>query len=250
MLLLCSACRKKKPSKSFCKNKGSKRGFDCYCKKCRAQYYRAGRTWPDAKDRKADGIARGVKLCPSCQTEKQRDEFYKSSRADGLSAYCKSCCTLSGAAYYASPKGQKAAKDYNSRPDVIARIEAWKRATPRHMLSKGLNVALKRRPTANPVSVNELLTMWLAQEGKCAISGIAMTWRGGKTMATSISIDRIESSAGYSKNNVRLICTAINRFRGNGSDAEMIEMARAIIAKADASAGPTWKPHLVHSEAA
>jgi hypothetical protein len=60
-----------------------------------------------------------------------------------------------------------------------------------------------------------------------------MTWGRGKVTATSISLDRIDADGGYTAGNVRLLCHAVNAFRGRMSDSEMIAMARAIVAKAD-----------------
>jgi len=48
-----------------------------------------------------------------------------------------------------------------------------------------------------------------------------------------MSLDRIDNSQGYVIGNVRLICYSINAFRANGTDAEMIAIARAIVATAD-----------------
>ena len=56
---------------------------------------------------------------------------------------------------------------------------------------------------------------------------------------------------GYERRNLRLVCWQANMFKNEWSDAEMLDMARAIVAKADAEdPRPTWKPYLVHSEVA
>lgn len=70
--------------------------------------------------------------------------------------------------------------------------------------------------------------------------GIKMTWAQGKVLPTSISLDRIDHTQGYSSDNLRLICHAVNAFKGQMTDAEMLVMARAIIAKADDSE-PSWR---------
>ncbi len=63
-------------------------------------------------------------------------------------------------------------------------------------------------------------------------------------MPTSISIDRIDPSLGYSFGNIRLVCYQVNTFRGRWTDEQMLAMARAIVAKADAdSKEPTWMPY-------
>lgn len=67
------------------------------------------------------------------------------------------------------------------------------------------------------------------QNGKCALSGIPLTWAKGRVMATSITLDRIDHRRGYVKDNVRLVAHAVNSFRGTMSDDEMFAMAVALV---------------------
>lgn len=69
--------------------------------------------------------------------------------------------------------------------------------------------------------------------GICALSGIPFDteWTGKNgPRRRSPSIDRIIPSLGYVPSNVRFILHSLNSFRGNGTDAEMLEMAEALIA--------------------
>lgn len=84
------------------------------------------------------------------------------------------------------------------------------------------------------IDASFLLTLWHRQEGKCALSGLPMTWVGSGP--TNISVDRINPKKGYTKDNVRLLCWAVNSFKLTGSDEQMIEMARAVVAHADSTA--------------
>jgi len=131
------------------------------------------------------------------------------------------------------------------------KIKAWHEATPRGCINKNLKLAIKRRPTENAATVADLMSIWEAQGGLCAISGMKMTWSKGKTLPTSISLDRIDIRAGYTKANLRLVCYQVNCFRNRWTDAEMLVMAKAIVTSLERkSSEPTWQPHLVHSEAA
>lgn len=51
-----------------------------------------------------------------------------------------------------------------------------------------------------------------AQEGRCALTGIAFEYKdaNGRQRPFSPSIDRVDNSRGYTKDNCRLICTALN----------------------------------------
>lgn len=92
-----------------------------------------------------------------------------------------------------------------------------------------LRHGLKRVFTENPATIDDLMGKFDAQNGRCALTGIQMTWGKGKVLPTSISLDRIDQDQGYSCDNVRLICHAINAFRGRMSDDEMFTMALALI---------------------
>ncbi len=117
---------------------------------------------------------------------------------------------------------------------LMAKIRKRRQNDPTHMLGKSLRRGLERRPTENPATLSDLLGMWERQQGCCAVSGVPLTWGKGNYFPTSISIDRIDCTEGYTVSNIRLVCYAVNAFKGRWSDDHMIEIARAIVAKADA----------------
>lgn len=67
-----------------------------------------------------------------------------------------------------------------------------------------------------------LKELWDKQNGKCAISGLDMTFEqcNGRT-STNVSIDQINPNEGYTKGNIQLVCMAINQMK---SDLEMEEV--------------------------
>lgn len=71
--------------------------------------------------------------------------------------------------------------------------------------------------------------------GRCELTGIEFSAKqpGGPGMF-SPSIDRIVPERGYVKDNCRFILHAVNSFRQNGTDAQMVEIAKALIANAGA----------------
>lgn len=61
--------------------------------------------------------------------------------------------------------------------------------------------------------------LWKKQNGKCAISGIDMTFEFNKgRTATNVSIDQINPKQGYTIGNVQLVCMAVNQMK---SDLDM-----------------------------
>jgi hypothetical protein len=65
------------------------------------------------------------------------------------------------------------------------------------------------------ISVDDLVNLWLAQGGKCVVSGVFLTHHkdGSGTKDFNASIDRISNERGYSPENVRLVCYRVNIMR-------------------------------------
>lgn len=200
------------------------------------------------------------KSCTKCGLTKPLTEFQSNMACrDGKRPDCKSCCSLLSRKYRDKNKDvlkkrkrtyyefhkeriMEQHRDYIMRNEDAVflrlqayrsknrkRISAWWSKSPRGMIGKGRQMALKRRPTDNAVTLDELMAMWSSQNGKCVVSGVTMTWGQGKTQPTSISIDRVDSALGYTKDNVRLICYQANSFKNRWSDQQMIAMAKSIV---------------------
>lgn len=72
----------------------------------------------------------------------------------------------------------------------------------------------------------ELLTKLFAlQNGKCALSGLPMTFDSPLDVP---SVDRIDSTLGYTQNNVQLVCWKVNKMKSNLTQDEFIALCRLI----------------------
>lgn len=172
------------------------------------------------------------KKCRDCSVVKPLDYFYSAPQCEmKVRPECKECTRKRQRLYNARPEVKKRTKEYHSHPLVRDRQNAARRSpaglaryrekvqrTPSYVLSFALYRALKRRPTENPVTHSQLMEMYYQQNGLCALSGVKMTWMREKIRPTSISIDRIDSTKGYTFDNVRLLCHAVNRMKGDASD--------------------------------
>ena len=98
-------------------------------------------------------------------------------------------------------------------------------------LRESIKLGLIRK--GGDIDADFMLQMWLDQDGCCALSGIKMVWGGG-TGPRNISTDRIDATRGYYKDNVRLVCHAVNSFRGQMSDDELLIMAVTLVANMQA----------------
>lgn len=80
----------------------------------------------------------------------------------------------------------------------------------------------KKRET---LSVQDLLDVLEEQEYKCALSGVPLTCtlQKGFISKTNASIDQIIPNGGYTRDNIQLVCRALNCWRGDTNLSEFIE---------------------------
>lgn len=72
------------------------------------------------------------------------------------------------------------------------------------------------------ITVEDVLALWDAQDGLCAISGLPMTWlKTGRRNPTNASIDRIHPDIGYRPDNVQLTALQANLIKGSLDAAEL-----------------------------
>mgnify|MGYP001600285305 CR=1 FL=1 len=75
-----------------------------------------------------------------------------------------------------------------------------------------------------------LLTRLKATGGKCEQTGIKLSPpNNGPLSPWSTSLDRIDSSKGYTKDNVQIVCWSYNVAKSTFTDAVVLEMAKAMI---------------------
>lgn len=90
----------------------------------------------------------------------------------------------------------------------------------------------KEKGLLHNVDVKFLRGLYEYQKGLCALSGIVMSIRGsyGSTEYWhSISIDRIDSTKGYTSDNVQLLCTGVNKIKGCMSDDRFIMFCKGVV---------------------
>jgi hypothetical protein len=86
----------------------------------------------------------------------------------------------------------------------------------------------RRAGTIFSLTATDLWSIYAAQNGLCALTGRVLVW-GGSARRDTISIDRLDPSAGYVAANVRLVTLQANIARGRWSDGELFELAKAVL---------------------
>lgn len=76
----------------------------------------------------------------------------------------------------------------------------------------------------------DLFSLYEKQKGLCAISGIEMTFeQAGGRVPTNISIDRKDSSLGYTPDNVQLVCAIVNTMKMEYDLENLVEWCQVIV---------------------
>lgn len=161
-------------------------------------------------------IKDGKLYCNRCRSYKDFCEFDRQSSAKHRMGYgylCKDCRS-------------KTYKKYRTKitldPDKALRVLISNRieAAKRRALHKNLDFT---------ISFDTIYDLWNRQKGLCAISKIPMTLIIGQNRSLyNMSLDRIDSSKGYTPDNVQLVCDIVNRMKLDASLQEFINLCRLI----------------------
>lgn len=89
----------------------------------------------------------------------------------------------------------------------------------------------RRRKHDSSITKEDLLEVWKKQEGICPYTGIKLIKPGTKGVnypITTASLDRIDSSIGYIKENVQFISMSINFMKNTLTHEETIKLCKTI----------------------
>lgn len=118
----------------------------------------------------------------------------------------------------------------------FACMRAYQRKREGFSLRSYIGTRLRRlKKDRSDLSADFILALYEVQRGRCAITGRRMTI--GTTKPTNISIDRIDSSRPYERDNVQLVCLAVNYMKHELSQDDFIDWCRAVMACQPPSGG-------------
>ena len=153
------------------------------------------------------------------------DSFYKGAKHKFYKVRCKNC-------------GKEFDKLISSMGK--SKCQCTKKDKPAHN-SKSLNLIssiyfescksnAKSRGREFSVSKQDLWDQWVKQEEKCVLSGILLTLRRNyrEKNEMTASLDRIDSSRGYSKDNIQWIHKDINKMKSNYPEEYFIKICKLI----------------------
>jgi hypothetical protein len=81
------------------------------------------------------------------------------------------------------------------------------------------------------LTLNFLINLWESQKGKCAITETDMEFVSGenKRNKNKVTLDRKDSSQGYTQDNVWFVCDWVNCTKSNLSKEELLSFAYGIL---------------------
>lgn len=88
----------------------------------------------------------------------------------------------------------------------------------------------KKRGLKFELTTEFLKELWEKQDGKCAITKLPMTFINDEgRIYTNVSIDQIEPNNGYTKENVQLVCMAVNQLKSDFTMNEVLTICESIV---------------------
>jgi hypothetical protein len=218
----CAKCGQDKPPSAYyvhSKRQDGATRYRPYCKACRVKGGR--KNW--ARPVHSAILAADVQTCKICNVDKPLSEFYANGCfADGTKKYRSRCkiCVLT-----------RAKQD---QPKWYATKAQRRSASPKNFISGILNHAAKRKQHLGfDLDLVYLLQLYTQQQGRCALSGVEMTYKAGSgRVNTNISIDRIDSSIGYVRGNVQFVCDVVNRMKQDLPQKELLMWCKRILGTA------------------
>jgi hypothetical protein len=98
------------------------------------------------------------------------------------------------------------------------------------LLYKRNNIEGKSRKN---IDREQLMDLWLRQDGRCAMSGVPMTCRTkqGERFPYNASIDRIVAGGPYERDNIQLVCTIVNTLMKDFSKEDFVRLCASVSAR-------------------
>lgn len=151
--------------------------------------------------------------------------FSKSkNRPDGLSYWCIPCMRVSNQKSYQKNKSKYQKRSLVWREENKAEIKAKKVKDRQESPEKRMLYSAKHRALQKGWEFDLQLGDIIIPEF-CPVLGIKLEFYHNSQHRTSPSLDRIDSSKGYTKDNIQVISWLANTMKTNASPAELVSFA-------------------------
>jgi len=144
-----------------------------------------------------------TKTCIGCLSELPHSNFYMAKKTGVYSSRCKKCDIIENQ--------RRSSSSYKRRSAILCNAAK----------SNG-----KKRNLSFEINQYDVIQQYEKQNGRCYYSGVSMTWKTGDS--TLMSIDRIDSSKGYLKDNFVLCCWDVNQMKREHSEKSFLTLCQTI----------------------
>lgn len=163
-----------------------------------------------------------MKLCPKCKGEYSLEEY-------GKNHWCLTCHNSYGREYYAKDKDKSAKRSKKQFDTFYCTIKG--RAT--HLLN---NARARAKRNNIDCTISQEWIIERLERGRCEMTDLPLVieingGKGHKNNSFAPSLDKIDTTKGYTPDNVRLVCWIYNRARGAFPDSDLLTMAKALVDK-------------------
>jgi hypothetical protein len=157
-----------------------------------------------------------TKKCGACKEEVDVARFTKNNASkDRLQSVCKSCDKFRQAV-------RRIEKAVETR-EYSLNYQRNRRKDPEYRIQMLLNASKQRALKKNrehTLTLKEIKELWPV-DNKCPVFGFNLEWNNEGFRETSPSLDRIDSSKGYTKDNVQVISWKANRIKAYATIEEL-----------------------------
>ena len=170
-----------------------------------------------------------VRECARCGISKHQDQFYQ--KAGKPVGYCKPCKLNFQKRYKTDP--EKSREYYKKNKKEIQ--ERSKTRLNNNLSERVGRVVRNAKQRANKdglefsITYKSCIELFNSQDGKCALSGEPLELFGDRYLSNLMSLDRIDSTLGYTQDNVQWVCVKYNMMKAHANLKEFIEMCRKIV---------------------
>ena len=167
------------------------------------------------------------KECPVCSTVKLFSEFNNNKAAkDGKQRLCRSCDNTR------LKENRNARREHYKKYEKNYRKERFNDLSYRLQNLLNASRARARNKNREHTLTKEDLYDLYPVDNKCPVFGFDLEWNTSGFRETSPSIDRIDSSKGYTKDNVQIISWKANRLKSYAT-VEDLEAVLAYMKQGD-----------------
>lgn len=99
-------------------------------------------------------------------------------------------------------------------------------------LHRRMMMRCEKKRWVSDITLEDLIALLIDSQGRCAFSGLEFNWHrepGWTSAPFAPSVDRIECARGYTKDNVRVVCTCVNAGLGQWGDFVLMKMCQAVV---------------------